>query len=179
MSGRAYAFAALFVLALAFGAFAGAGMLGAAEENYPLTGEVLVGERADAARVEVRGRTTLADHLGWDVAYSPARGEASAEGGWSLPLLSTPDYGYASLPAVGVHSWFEDPFSLSWAADDIPEGVARGIYDALMAETGAQEGASGVYDLSDFGSGAPLDLDAVNFAGGEDALDGLFRIPPR
>ena len=177
MSGRAYAFAALSVLALAFGAFAGAGMLGAAEENYPLTGEVLVGERAYAARVEVRGRTTLADHLGWDVAYSPARGEASAEGGWSLPLLSTPDYGYASLPAVGVHSWFEDPFSLSWAADDIPEGVARGIYDALMAETGAQEGASGVYDLSDFGSGAPLDLDAVNFAGGEDALDGLFRIP--
>ena len=53
MSGRAYAFAALSVLALTFGAFASAGMLGAAEENYPLTGEVLVGERADAARVEV------------------------------------------------------------------------------------------------------------------------------
>ena len=51
MSGRAYAFAALSVLALAFGAFAGAGMLGAAEENYPLTGEVLAGRGVRRGRL--------------------------------------------------------------------------------------------------------------------------------
>ena len=78
---RAAAFMLLFLLAL--GALGGASAY-LTRDACDLRGELLLGDRADAAGVAVRERTVLSGHMAWSAQYSAGDAAVSAQNAWTI-----------------------------------------------------------------------------------------------
>lgn len=117
---RAAAFMLLFLLAL--GALGGASAY-LTRDAYDLRGELLLGDRADAAGVAVRERTVLSGHMAWSAQYSAGDAAVSAQNAWTIS-----DAAAAPSPAPGLGTYSE-PFGASWeirGEEDVPGRHGRG-----------------------------------------------------
>lgn len=170
---RAAAFMLLFLLSL--GALGGASAY-LTRDACDLRGELLLGDRADAAGVAVRERTVLSGHMAWSAQYSAGDAAVSAQNAWTIS-----DAAAAPSPAPGLGTYSE-PFGASWeirGEEDVPGGTAEEIYAALT-DLGAE---SAVFSLDSFTDSVPLPLtftnclDAAAETAMREALAGRFRVP--
>ena len=149
---RAAAFMLLFLLAL--GALGGASAY-LTRDACDLRGELLLGDRADAAGVAVRERTVLSGHMAWSAQYSAGDAAVSAQNAWTIS-----DAAAAPSPAPGLGTYSE-PFGASWeirGEEDVPGGTAGEIYAALT-DLGVE---SAVFSLDSFTDSVPLPLTFTN-----------------
>ena len=168
---RIFISAAALALALLIAANA---YVSASAGNYTVDGEVVYGQRADAAGVELGLRVVEREHVVIDAEYSAGSGDTRAGGSWSLPAIRYgSDTEEVAFAECGIERSTGRSRSSGPGTDD-PYVLA--VWEAIKDEAGDAAEYDAVLELSAVTDTLPL---ALAFGTGDDAVTiyGLLDIP--